>query len=220
MKNLTAVPRRLVAATMLACSTLSLSTQAQNLSIQLQDQQGDAVKGAIVEVRLAKVTTPSPEIAIIDQIGRQFVPMVQLVQAGQRMNFPNSDDVRHHVYSFSDTKQFSTPLYAGEEIEPILFDKPGIAVLGCNIHDSMIAYVYVAEWQHTAISDETGHAELTGLDQQPQMLHIWHPWLQTPDNMIEIPLNTEPGSPVTVRLATRSPESNFGFRALRQQGPR
>lgn len=206
----------LTAATMVAYGTLSTTAQALDLTIHLQDEQGAAVAGAVVEVRSSRVSAPSADIAIIDQIERRFVPMVQLVQTGQRMNFPNSDNVRHHVYSFSDIKQFSTPLYANEDIEPVLFDQPGIAVLGCNIHDSMIAYVYVTEWQHTAISNDTGIAELTGLEQSPQVLHIWHPWLQTPDNTVTMELDST--STVTVELAIRSPEQNFGFRALRQQG--
>ena len=61
------------------------------------------------------------------------------------MSFPNFDTVRHHVYSFSPAKTFELKLYAGVPNTPVVFDKPGIAVLGCNIHDNMAAWVVVAD---------------------------------------------------------------------------
>ena len=51
------------------------------------------------------------------------------------MTFPNLDPIMHHVYSFSATKPFEIKLYSGDPPTGILFDKPGVATLGCNIHD-------------------------------------------------------------------------------------
>ena len=58
---------------------------------------------------------------------------------------PNRDNIRHHVYSFSPAKRFELPLYAGVPTQPVLFDKAGVVVLGCNIHDWMIGYIYVSD---------------------------------------------------------------------------
>ncbi|MDP2380360.1 MAG: methylamine utilization protein, partial [Pseudohongiella sp.] len=178
-------------------------------------QQQQAVSGVVAEVvgRLDSSAPSGP--AIIDQVNRRFVPMVTLVQSGETVSFPNSDNVRHHVYSFSEIRQFSTPLYANEQVEPVLFDKPGVAVLGCNIHDSMVAYVYVSQWQDRAISDENGVLVLRGLSEKPQTFHVWHPWLQTPDNKLEIDLSTaSDGVAFEVILPVKSPDTQFGFRAL------
>ena len=75
---------------------------------------------------------PMPEVQIAQE-KRQFMPRVTLITVGTAVNFPNFDTVRHHVYSFSKAKTFEIKLYAGVPSKPEVFDKPGIAVLGCNI---------------------------------------------------------------------------------------
>ena len=81
----------------------------------------------------------------IAQAKRQFSPRVTVVTVGTPVTFPNFDTVRHHVYSFSPVKTFELKLYAGVPNAPVVFDKPGIAVLGCNIHDQMAAWVVVVD---------------------------------------------------------------------------
>ena len=185
------------------------------LSLVLLDEQQQAVAGAVIEIASDQRATASATPAIIDQIERRFVPMVLLVDAGQWVTFPNSDNVRHHVYSFSEIKQFSTPLYANETIDPVLFDRPGIAVLGCNIHDSMVAYVYVAESAFRAVSDESGTLQISELPANPGTVSIWHPWLATPDNRLSIDVGAlASAEPTNIVIPVRSPETRFGFRTL------
>jgi plastocyanin len=198
------------------------SVQALDLNIVLVDEHDVPVVGAVIEpdgeqtsASPSGTATASTTIAVIDQIERRFSPMILLITTGQSVRFPNSDNVRHHVYSFSDIKQFSTPLYADESIAPVLFDKPGIAVLGCNIHDSMVAYVYVSQSSNSAISNDHGKLTLTELSANPGSLSVWHPWLQTPENRFSIDVSTIPdGGELRVSLPVRSPETRFGFRAL------
>jgi len=202
--------------TMAITALFSTALSAAELNLVLQDEDGNPVSLAVVEARLtpAESRTDAP-VAEIDQIDRRFVPMVLLISPGQQVNFPNSDNVRHHVYSFSDIKQFSTPLYADENVEPVRFEAPGIAVLGCNIHDSMVAYVYVSDWHDATLSDAAGNIALTGMAQLPQTLHIWHPWLQTPGNVYELDVsNNTSGDRIAVTLPVVNPDQQFGFRAL------
>ena len=86
-----------------------------------------------------------PGREIVDQINLEFVPHVKPVVVGSPVYFPNKDDVRHHVYSFSPAKRFELPLYSGTPAAPVVFDRPGIVAIGCNIHDWMLGYIYVAE---------------------------------------------------------------------------
>ena len=79
------------------------------------------------------------------QKGKQFDPTVLVVPVGTSVGFPNRDTVRHHVYSFSPVKTFELKLYSGVPANPVVFDKIGIAVLGCNIHDAMTAWVVVVD---------------------------------------------------------------------------
>ena len=90
--------------------------------------------------------------AIMDQRKLMFVPDVLVVQTGTAVDFPNSDQVRHQVYSFSGAKTFELALYAGRAHAPVVFDRSGLVTLGCNIHDSMVGYIWVTDspWSDAA----------------------------------------------------------------------
>ena len=104
-----------------------------------------------------------PRDNVVDQVDKQFVPKVQAVLVGTPVTFPNNDNVRHQVYSFSPAKRFELPLYAGVPAQPIVFDKPGVVVLGCNIHDWMVGYIYVSESPYFAKTGKDGKAVLADL---------------------------------------------------------
>ena len=199
------------------CLLAISQVHAVEMTLKFVDRNGQPVVGMIAEIHQTELSSVPEKVAIIDQIDRTFVPLVLLAKTGQRVNFPNSDNVRHHVYSFSDIRQFSTPLYADEPIEPILFDRAGIAVLGCNIHDSMVAYVYVSEWEHAFQSNAAVQLRITGVTGAPDTLHLWHPWLQTPDSRQSLDISQlGDGAELTVEVNVLSPNRNVGFRALRQ----
>lgn len=116
--------------------------------------------------------------AIVDQIDKEFVPYVLPVQVGTQVRFPNQDNIRHNVYSFSPAKVFSLQLYRGTMAEPVLFDKPGGIVLGCNIHDNMIAYVLAVETPHFGVTDAAGKVSLRNLAAGEYEVMAWHPQKQ------------------------------------------
>jgi hypothetical protein len=91
------------------------------------------------------------------------------------VSFPNRDDIRHQVYSFSPAKRFELRLYKGTPSEPVLFDKPGLVVLGCNIHDWMVGYIYVTDDPWFAVSDATGTLHLDALPAGRYQVTLWHP---------------------------------------------
>jgi len=62
-------------------------------------------------------------------------------------------------------------LFSGTDAEPQLFDQSGIVVLGCNIHDEMRGFIYVAEQENTAITDKDGMAEIAVSEDS---FHVWH----------------------------------------------
>lgn len=115
--------------------------------------------------------------AIVDQRNTQFTPLVSVVHAGSRVTFPNSDNVRHQVYSFSPAKRFQLPLYAGKTAPPVTFDKTGVVELGCNIHDAMVAFVVVVDTPYHAITDMQGRAFVAAPPGRYRM-RVWHPHLQ------------------------------------------
>jgi len=112
------------------------------------------------------------EAAIMDQIDRQFVPRVLVVNKNQPVLFPNSDQVRHHVYSFSRPNDFEIKLYSGVNDTPMRFEHSGIVVLGCNIHDQMLGYIYVSDAGQSVKTDSDGIAVFEG--EPPSEIRVWH----------------------------------------------
>jgi plastocyanin len=150
------------------------------LTVQVRDRLNAPVAYAAV---LAEPLDPptSARKATVDsgatmkQSNRQFGPHALIVAPGTAVQFPNVDTVRHHVYSLSPAKRFELRLYSGTPAQPVVFDTPGIAVLGCNIHDWMAAFVYVTPAPYHALTDEAGSATLADLPPGRYQLSVWHP---------------------------------------------
>ncbi|WP_445371340.1 methylamine utilization protein [Methylomonas sp. HW2-6] len=117
---------------------------------------------------------PPPAAMALDQKSREFIPHVLAVRSGTPVYFPNSDAIKHHVYSFSPAKRFEIKLYSGVPREPVIFGQPGIVALGCNIHDWMLGYVYVSDADYLAVADADGHWRLD-LPNGRYRLTFWHP---------------------------------------------
>ena len=113
-------------------------------------------------------------MAIIDQVNKQFTPLVSVIQVGTPVSFPNKDNIRHQVYSFSPAKTFELKLYSGVPSQPVVFDKPGLVVMGCNIHDRMLAYVQVVDTPWFAKTGADGAARIEGLPAGDYQVHVWH----------------------------------------------
>jgi plastocyanin len=168
----------------LVAALLPLVAQAQTAEIAatVVDEQGRPLADAVVvavpsdgSLRLP----PQPHEGVVDQVDKEFTPRVTAVLVGAPVRFPNNDNVRHQVYSFSPAKRFELPLYAGAPAQPVVFDKPGVVVLGCNIHDWMIGYVYVSESPYFAKTGPDGKALLTELPPTKYVVRVWHPQLRS-----------------------------------------
>jgi plastocyanin len=155
--------------------------QAQNAEIAatIVDARGKPVADAVVVAVPSDGNVRLPARAredIVDQVDKEFLPKVQAVLVGTAVTFPNHDSVRHQVYSFSSAKRFELPLYAGVP-QAVVFDKPGVVILGCNIHDWMVGYVYVSESPYFAKTGADGKAVLADLPPRDYVLRVWHPQL-------------------------------------------
>jgi plastocyanin len=164
----------------LAASVCASVAGATELSVRVSDGSGAALKDAVVlltpvgEVPPAPAPAPAPQRAVIDQIDKRFVPRVTVLRTGTAVSFPNHDNIRHSIYSYSTPKRFELKLYAGTPASPVVFDKPGVVALGCNIHDSMIAWVLVVDTPWFVASDGAGAAQLTNLPPGRYRLRAWH----------------------------------------------
>src|SRR3984893_17708608 len=152
--------------------------QTAEIAATITDQQGGPVVDAVlvaVPVDGNLHSRERPRAGSIEQVDKEFLPRVTVVPVGASVRFPNHDDVRHQVYSFSAAKRFELPLYAGVPAQPVIFDRPGIVVLGCNIHDWMVGYVYVSESPYFAKTGKDGKAVLSDLAPRVYTVRVWHP---------------------------------------------
>ncbi|MDV6326568.1 methylamine utilization protein [Idiomarina sp. Sol25] len=152
---------------------------ADSVRIEILAGDGQPLANAALLIESKKVSVQVPETsAVVDQVDKQFTPTVSAVEPGTDVVFPNSDNIRHHVYSFSEAKNFELKLYSDKEKPSVNFDKAGIVTLGCNIHDQMVAYVLVSDAYDVAITNEQGIVELTLEESEaPTEVRVWHYWM-------------------------------------------
>jgi len=165
---------------------------------------GAAADTVIVFDPLDATPAPSRETARIDQINKHFVPRVTVVRTGTAVTFPNSDNIRHQVYSFSEPKHINLKLYAGSPKTSIVLDRPGLIVLGCNIHDSMVAFVGVVESPYFGTTSAAGSIAVN-LPAGRYRMRVWNPNTSAAVPAREISVTAAPLSiPLTIDLNNAS----------------
>jgi plastocyanin len=171
---MTALRHRRYAAVMLAvlCAQPVL---AGVVTVNVTTLSGGTLEDAVIVFDpLDGMPPPTHATATIDQINKRFIPHVSVVRTGTAITFPNSDHIRHQVYSFSPAKAFTLKLYAGSPRTAVIFDHPGLVVLGCNIHDNMVAFVGVVDSPYFAKATDSGIATVS-LPAGRYLLRAWHP---------------------------------------------
>jgi plastocyanin len=174
-----------LAAGVILCTVLlgaALPARSAELAVSVQDGSSRGVTGVVVlaEPDLPMHDRSAVRTVVMDQIRMQFVPNVLVIQTGSGVDFPNSDQIRHQVYSFSAAKTFELSLYAGRKYPPVVFDRAGLVTVGCNIHDNMIGYIYVTDSPFFGRTDASGQLLLHDLPAGGYTLTIWHPGLHEP----------------------------------------
>ena len=187
-------PRRRRAAAGSLLGFVMLTAGAGTVTVNVSAHSGASVEDTVLIFDPLDATPPpSHEQAIIDQVNKKFVPRVSVIRTGAEVTFPNSDRIRHQVYSFSPAKTFTLKLYAGPSKTPVEFDKPGLVVLGCNIHDNMAAFVGVVDTPYFAKTTNSGVAVLN-LPAGRYRLRAWHPNATTPIAAQQITVSPAPQS--------------------------
>jgi plastocyanin len=194
------IVNHLFASTLIAITLLCPLALAE--SIKIKDQFGNPIENVVVSFTTTDgIESDKRDVLIMDQIDKQFSPQVLVVQKNQTVSFPNSDNIRHHLYSFSKPKPFEFKMFKGGESKQLILDQAGIVVLGCNIHDQMVGYIYVTEHENTVITNEQGIAELP---QGGLAVKLWHAKLSTnKTERVEVQLlssNSAQPTPITLNL--------------------
>ncbi len=162
------------------------ASRAGMVTVTVTDKAGVSAADTVVVFDPLDAKPPaSHKTAVVDQINKTFVPRVTVIRTGTSVTFPNSDRIRHQVYSFSAAKTFNLKLYAGSPRVDVVFDKPGLVILGCNIHDSMVAFVAVVDSPYFTNLHQSGTADFD-LPAGKYRVRIWNPKLRTPAAPLQV----------------------------------
>jgi plastocyanin len=115
----------------------------------------------------------TPKIRVVEQRNKTFAPHLLAVPVGSTVAFPNFDSIYHNVFSLSQPQRFDLGLYKAGDMREVLFDKPGIVRLGCNIHTNMSAYVVVVDAPHYAVADAEGKFSFKSLGPGKYKVRAW-----------------------------------------------
>lgn len=162
---------------------------AATVSIDIRAIDGKPLAGAVVTIETPKAPAATVRGPYnVEQRDIAFQPHVLIVPVGATVGFPNRDKVRHHVYSFSKAKKFDLKLYGREDARTVVFDKPGVVPLGCNIHDAMNGFVYVTATPFAALTDGAGHVTIDGVPVGGATVRVWHPSIRAPGSTASQPV--------------------------------
>ena len=167
----------LVCALMLC--VVEVRVEAATLTATMTDKAGAPMPDVIVyatpigSTPLPAATNADP--VTISQEGMQFTPYVTAVRTGTAIRFPNYDRLEHHVKSFSPAKQFEIKIYESGTPPPVVFDKTGVVVIYCLLHEWMRGYILVLDTPFFSKSDLTGTGSINGLKEGMYEIRAWHP---------------------------------------------
>lgn len=172
MKNVKTLGLIIAASAVIICQP----ALAADLQVKVVDNRQLPLDFAVVYISESAPATAG-ETIIVDQVDKEFIPYVTAIRRGDAINFANNDDIRHQIYSFSESKQFEIPLFKDNPPRPVTFDQAGVVELGCNIHDWMSAYIYVVETDKFVVTDTFGSGLIRNLPEGDYEVLVWHPRL-------------------------------------------
>lgn len=109
------------------------------------------------------------------QFQQNFEPHVLGIPTGTTVEFPNKDLIFHNVFSYSKTKRFDLGYYGRGKSKSVVFDKPGLVKVFCDIHSNMSAFILVVDTPHVVQPEQNGEFEIADIPDGEYALHIWHP---------------------------------------------
>jgi plastocyanin len=108
------------------------------------------------------------------QKNKSFEPHVLVVPVGASVEFPNKDPFFHNVFSLFEGKRFDLGLYEAGTTRDVVFDKPGISYIFCNIHAEMSAVVIALSTPYYGVSNKRGQVAIAHVPAGRYILRLWY----------------------------------------------
>jgi plastocyanin len=124
------------------------------------------------------------EIATED---KQFVPRLIVVPRGSTVAFPNHDPFNHNVFSLSVEAPFDLGLYSRGQARSVVFARPGIVRVYCNVHAQMSAIVVVRDNPYFTQPSSDGSFTISGVPPGRYVFHVWHERAAEVTRDLEVP---------------------------------
>lgn len=150
---------------------------------------GRAAPGAVVYLEGAQEAPARPAARVVmDQRNLAFAPTVLPIVRGTVVEFTNSDDVQHNVFSPSDgAKKFDLGSYSRGEARRVTFDQLGEIVVLCNIHMEMESRILVLRDPYFAVTRETGAYAIADVPAGTYTLKVWRQRWRPGTRTVEVP---------------------------------
>ncbi len=122
----------------------------------------------------AALESREPVRARMDQRNETFLPHVLAIDAGTVVDFPNNDTTYHNVFSLSKTRKFDLGRYARGKSRPVLFERPGVVRIFCDIHSHMSAFVLVFSHPYYSKAEADGRYRIDNVPPGTYTVSAWH----------------------------------------------
>lgn len=185
-------------------TALSAAELTGRVEVVVGDKAAAGESGrVVVYFEPAKAVAPRtlPKGLSIKTEQKQFLPRVMALPKGSMVTFPNADPILHNVFSVSEPEPFDLGLYGKGPGKAVVFDKPGLVRVFCNVHPDMVAYVLVLDTPYYTTTAGDGSFTLKGVPEGPGRLTVWHEQSEAWSREIKVPA----GEPVVARIALTKP---------------
>ena len=150
----------------------------RNGTLRDREQGGSARDRSAARGRLPRGQFSETRVAPDQTVAQKdfaFLPPLLAIQVGTKVEFPNQDDTYHNIFSYSPPKRFDLGRYPSgvNPVPSVVFDKPGLVTLRCDIHEHMRGLILVLDTPYFVLTDAQGRFRLTNLPAGHFLLKAW-----------------------------------------------
>ena len=166
--------------------------------------------GSVIWLKRLGGDTPKPAPArgkVVTQRNKTFMPRVLAVTVGTKVSFRNEDAIFHNIFSLSKPNDFDTGLYKQGATYRQTFKRAGVVQILCNIHSSMLGFIYVVDSPYYAQADGSGAFTIKAVPPGDYTISVWHEAASKPtEQRLSVGANGARGVALQVGGDKRAPQ--------------